>query len=150
MPQTRIDIERQLGAALVPMARAYRRYIDRGLASMALSHSTALAVMVLGRLGDGVRQRALADELGLEAPSVVPLLDGMERDGLVERRVDPDDKRVRTLHLTETGRALATEAESRTVKIRESVFAGVPDSDLSATLRVLDRLARQFSTEGQG
>jgi MarR family transcriptional regulator for hemolysin len=141
-------LQRDFGARLVPLARLYRRYLDRGLADLSLSHSTALAVMVLGRMGDGVRQGALADELGVEGPTVVPLLDHMERTGLVERRVDASDKRARSLHLTDAGRALARQAEERSVTIRRAVFDAVPDADLATALRVLDQVRTALSTTG--
>jgi MarR family transcriptional regulator for hemolysin len=138
-------LQRDFGARLVPLARLYRRYLDRGLAALSLSHSTALAVMVLGRIGDGVRQGALADELGVEGPTVVPLLDQMERAGLVERRVDASDKRARSLHLTDAGRALARQAEERSVTIRSAVFDAIPDADLAIALRVLDQIRAVLS-----
>lgn len=135
------DNRRAFTAILMPLARAYRRHVDRALASTGQSHATALAVMLLGRLGDGVRQGALAEELGVEAPSVVPLIDAMEREGLVERRVDPGDRRARTLHLSDAGRALAAEAELVTARVRTELFAGIPPEDIAATTRTLRRLS---------
>lgn len=101
--------------------------------------------MVLGRLGDGVRQGAFADELGVEGPSVVPLLDQMERAGLVERRIDATDKRARSLYLTDAGRALAGQAEERSIAIRSAVFDSIPDDDLAVALRVLDQVRSALS-----
>lgn len=134
------DHQRQFSALLMPLARAYRRYVDRALVSTGQSHATALAAMLLGRMGDGVRQGALAEQLGVEAPSVVPLVDAMEREGLVERRVDPTDKRARTLHLSAAGRQLANDAEIVTARVRAELFAGIADADVAAAMRVMARL----------
>lgn len=128
-------------ALLLPLGRAYRRHVDRALASTGQSHATALAVMLLGRLGDGVRQGALAEELGVEAPSVVPLIDAMAREGLVERRVDPTDKRARTLHLSDAGRDLAARAEIVSAEVRAQLFAGIPDADVATAVAVMRRLS---------
>lgn len=133
-------LHRRFAAQLVPMARAYRRHLDRGMAGLSLSHTSALAVMLIGRADCGLRQGALADQLGVEAPSVVPLLDQLERGGLVERRVDATDKRARTLHLTDGGRAIAAEVEARTAEIRRELFADIDHADMIAATRVLDRL----------
>ena len=35
---------------------------------------------------DGLNQRELADELGIETPTIVRLLDAMEKQGFIERR----------------------------------------------------------------
>lgn len=137
-------LRRRFSARLVPMARGYRRYLDRGLAGLSLSHTAALAVMLVGRAGDGMRQGALADQLGMEAPSVVPLLDQLERSGLVERRVDATDKRARLLHLTGAGRTIAAQVEERTAAIRAELFADINAADLVAATRVLDQLHAVF------
>jgi MarR family transcriptional regulator for hemolysin len=140
-----IALRRHFSARLVPMARAYRRYLDRGLAGLSLSHTAALAVMLIGRSEEGLRQGTLADQLGVEAPSVVPVVDQLERSGLVERRVDATDKRARLLHLTSEGTALAVEVEARTASIRAELFAGIEDADLQAASRVLDKLHAVFA-----
>lgn len=134
---------------MIPLARSYRRCIDRSLATVAMSHSTALAVMLLGRTPDGMRQGVLAEQMGMEPASIVPVIDGMARDALVERRIDPQDKRGRTLHLTETGRRMAAEAETRTAALRAEVFAEIDTDDLMATLRVLERLSRAVEAANQ-
>ncbi len=140
MTESDPHLQRRFGARLVPLARGYRRYLDRGLSELSLSHSMGLAVMLLGRMEEGVRQGALADQLGMEPPSAVPLVDQMERGGLVERRIDAGDKRARTLHLTQAGRDLAARAEARSAEIRAELFDGIDKADLSTALAVLDRL----------
>jgi len=100
----------------------------------------ALAVMLIGRAAEGLRQGALADQLGVEAPSVVPLIDQLERSGLVERRVDTTDKRARLLHLTAAGTTLAAQVEARTAEIRQTLLACIEAEELVIATRVLDRL----------
>jgi MarR family transcriptional regulator for hemolysin len=133
-------MQRDLTARLVSLSRAYRRFLDRRLADLPLAHHSALAAMLLGRLGDGVRQGTLAELLGVEGPTVVPMLDRMERAGLVQRTVDPSDKRARALVLTPVGREVAATAEIRSDEVRDTLFDGVSEEDLAAAVRVLDRL----------
>ena len=149
MPTDSHALHRRLGGLIVPVSRAYRKYVDNRLASLPLSHSSALAVMVLGRLGDGVRQGVLAEHLGLEGPTIVPMIDRMERAGLVERHVDPDDKRARTVHLTAMGRDVAEQAEAMSAAVREEVFAGIDQRDLDATARVLEHLQAVIDADAE-
>lgn len=149
MPMSRTMIERRFGAALAPTARSYRSHMDRRLADLSLSHSMAIAVMVLGRMGDGAPQGALADQLGVEGPSVVPLVDRMERAGLAERRADASDKRVRTLHLTDAGRLLAAQAEERSAEVRRVLLAEFDRDDLETAMRVLERLQQVVTDTGR-
>lgn len=58
-------------------------------------------------LDGGTTTIAELAELVNRSPSATSrLVDGLERRRLVERRVDPDDGRIRTVWLTERGRAL--------------------------------------------
>src|SRR5579863_1266802 len=51
----------------------------------------------------GSSQQAIAARLGIAPSRLVPLVDGMEERGLVERRRDPQDRRNHALHLTAEG-----------------------------------------------
>ncbi|MET4897068.1 MarR family transcriptional regulator [Sphingomonadaceae bacterium jetA1] len=133
-------IQRRLGSVLIQFARRYRRHLDRELVDLPVSQTGGVAVMMLGRLDDGVRQGVLAEMLGVEAPTIVPLIDEMERNGFVRREVDPVDRRARKVHLTAPGRSMALAAEQRVAEVRKELFAGIAAADLETTLGVLDRL----------
>lgn len=98
--------------------------------------------MLLGRMEDGVRQGMLAEQLGVEGPTVVPLVDQIERAGLAERRPDASDKRAKTIHLTPAGRSLAALAETRSAEIRSALFADIPAEDLAIAITVVERLSQ--------
>lgn len=129
--------ERALAGGLLRLARVYRREIDRALAAHGLSDAKALPVLHIARLGEGVRQGVLANDLGIEGPSLVRLLDQLSAAGLVERRDDPRDGRAKTLHLTAEGRALAKVIEAAVDRVRADLLSGVEDRDLATTVRVL-------------
>lgn len=135
----RTENERAFTAGLLRLTRIYRREIDRALAAHGLSDARALPVLHIARLGDGVRQGVLAEELGVEGPSLVRILDQLCAAGLVERRDDPNDRRARTLHLSAEGRALAAVVEEGVDAFRGGLMGSISDEDLSATLRTLAR-----------
>jgi MarR family transcriptional regulator for hemolysin len=120
---------------LLRLARVYRRAVDRNLGEHGISDARALPVLQIARSGGGMRQGMLAEELGIEGPSLVRLLDQICAAGLVERRDDPKDRRAKTLHVTEGGRALAGVLEALLSEFRNQLMAEVSDEDLAATLR---------------
>lgn len=127
-------------ASLMVLSRAYRGAADNALSEYGLSQATAWPVIIAGRLGDGVRQGALAEALGVEGPSLVRVLDQLVLAGLMERRQDAHDRRARTLHLTPDGQALRQHVESVLATLRRQLFKDVSDADLEACLRVFDTL----------
>src|SRR5579884_1872367 len=54
--------------------------------------------------GEGQPQQALAHRLHIPPSRMVALVDELEERGLLERRAAPNDRRVRTLHVTTAGR----------------------------------------------
>lgn len=137
-------------ANLMVLSRAYRGAADKALADYGLSQATAWPVILAGRLGDGVRQGALAEALGVEGPSLVRVLDQLVAAGLMERREDPHDRRARTLHLTEAGHALRAQVEDVLVELRRGIFHDVSESDLQACLRVFDAMKVSLGRSGAG
>jgi MarR family transcriptional regulator for hemolysin len=132
---------RSFTSSLLRLAHVYRREVNRCLTRHGLSDARALPVLQITRSGNGMRQGVLADELGLEGPSLVRLLDQLCAAGLVERRTDPTDGRANTLHVTVAGRELAAVIEKMLAELRERLLAEVSDADLAATLRAFAVLA---------
>jgi MarR family transcriptional regulator for hemolysin len=127
-------------SSLVRLARYYRLSVDEALTGLGLSDALALPVVLLGRRPDGVRQNVLADELGMEGPSLVRLLDKLVEDGLVERREDPSDRRAKIVRLTKLGLAHSERASQALDAFRAELLDGVSMADLEACLRVFKRM----------
>jgi MarR family transcriptional regulator for hemolysin len=130
-----------LASALPQVARAYRAAVDKVAAEYGLSQATGLPVLIMGRLGEGVRCGVLADRLGVEASSLVRVTDLLLESGLVERREDEHDRRAKTLHLTPEGASRAQKMEKALLPFRRKLFANIAENDVYACLRVLDGLA---------
>ncbi|WP_189184580.1 MarR family winged helix-turn-helix transcriptional regulator [Streptomyces albiflavescens] len=87
---------------------------------------------LLGHLEEcgGCRATDLASHYALDKSTVSRQVAALQRAGLIERRLDPDDHRVQVLHLTEAGtRILAQVTESRRDAFRERL-SGWPEEDL--------------------
>src|ERR1700712_2115852 len=50
---------------------------------------------------DGLTQKEIADKLGLEGPTLIPIIDNLEKDGFITRMVDKNDRRNNRIFLTE-------------------------------------------------
>ena len=80
----------------------------------------------------------IAGRLGISAATASRACDGLARTGLVERRDDPDDRRVRRVHVTETGASYVERfAAARLDAVRELVAALDPEQQQ----RLYDALA---------
>jgi len=151
MTSARVAQERTFAQSLLRLARVYRREVNRALAAHGISDAKAMPVLQIARAGDGLRQGALAEEIGVEGPSLVRILDQLCQAGLVERRDDPTDKRAKTLHLTSEGQALAAVVEDAVQVVRAQMLVDVGDDDLAAALRTFAAFeAALEAAAGQG
>lgn len=93
--------------------------------------------------GGQVTMSELANAVSLTTGGVTRLADRLERDGLVERRSCPTDRRVVHLNLTAAGQdRLATALEHHLEALDARVASRIAPSDLSTLERVLDDLRR--------
>ena len=100
-------MEPPLGRRLYLGQRAVADVLDDRLND----HGASLWNWVLLReamLADGASQRELARRMRIEPPTLVRHLDKLADDGYVERRPDPDDRRVVRVIVTSKGRARLT------------------------------------------
>ncbi|MEB0048658.1 MULTISPECIES: MarR family winged helix-turn-helix transcriptional regulator [unclassified Pseudomonas] len=126
-----------ISSAMVVSARHWRKICQTTLANYGISEACAVPLLMIGRLGEGVRQVTVAHAAGMESPSLVRLLDQLCNSGYVCRTEDPHDRRAKCLSLTETGRELVQAVEIELVRLRHEVLEGIAVSDLEAALRVL-------------
>ena len=139
MPDT-ASLRFAVTSALLKAGRNWRRVASAAIGHHGISEACALPLITVRRLGDGVRQVTVADEIGLEGPSLVRLLDQLCAGGLIERRDDPNDRRAKCLWLTRAGREVVEEMERELTALRVRVFRDVSDEDLAAVARVFDAI----------
>jgi DNA-binding MarR family transcriptional regulator len=121
-PGTRA-LDREIGELLVQLIEASKVHFVEAIAALGFTAPQAFA---LRTLHDPCPMRDLADVLGHDPSYITGLIDQLEERGLVERRPDPTDRRVRLLVVTEEGRR----AQER---IDDAMFGHLP---------VLDALTR--------
>jgi DNA-binding MarR family transcriptional regulator len=88
----------------------------------------------------GQSQQALAERLGVPASRMVAMVDHLEDGGLVERRPDPGDRRVRGLYLTRKGRGALERAAKIAIDYETRLCAGIDRDEREQLIDLLQRL----------
>jgi DNA-binding MarR family transcriptional regulator len=89
---------------------------------------------------DGLPLSELGKRCGLESSTMTPLVDELERRGLVQRLRSPEDRRVVRLYLTERGRDLEPRLRALVLRLQEIAVAGIPQSEIEVMRSVLERI----------
>lgn len=131
----RSDVTNELATA----SRKMRTGFDALVRTRGLTLARARALMLLAR-HPGISQTELAGLLEIENPTVVRLLDGLEKQGLIRRTPAADDRRVKRIDLTEAAEDQVDEIEDLAEVMRGTMARGIPEADLTVTLNVLRRM----------
>ncbi|KEZ90332.1 MULTISPECIES: MarR family winged helix-turn-helix transcriptional regulator [Clostridia] len=87
-----------------------------------------------------ITQKQLADKMSLKEPSVVRLLDKMELYGWVNRISSNDDKRMKFLALTDSGKEIETAMLDVAEKFKSDVLNGISPEDLDVFKATLNKM----------
>jgi DNA-binding MarR family transcriptional regulator len=136
--------------AVETIQREMTAFARRARASAGRMHPelSLVSYTLLGHLEEsgGCRATDLASHYALDKSTVSRQVAALERAGLIERRLDPEDHRVQVLHLTEAGtQILAQVTRSRRVAFRERL-TGWSEEDLT---RFASYLLRYNATASQ-
>jgi DNA-binding MarR family transcriptional regulator len=85
-------------------------------------------------------QSELAEMVGLDKTTMVVTVDELERTGLAERRVSPDDRRARIIAVTPAGKRKLAEAEKVKERVQADVLGGLSGPEGDALIESLSKL----------
>ncbi len=126
--------------AFVELLGAERRLRSREQnRSRDLTQSQLRALSALSKV-DEVTAGELAKSADLNPASVTAMLDQLEANDIIERRRAEQDRRMCMVSLTEKGRAILDERQANWLALWQEHFGHMPDEDLSAALRVIQKM----------
>ena len=129
-----------IGLHLARTARIVGRAFDAALERVDGSLPMWLVLLNL-KIRVNTNQRELADAVGITGPTLTHHLNAMERDGLLTRRRDPDNRRNHLVEITPAGERafvrLAAAAQAFDAQLRGSLTA----NELSNLRSLLNQLA---------
>ncbi|WP_449255891.1 MarR family winged helix-turn-helix transcriptional regulator [Bosea sp. (in: a-proteobacteria)] len=137
------DLRAAFTAELAAVNRKLRALVDERARGMGLTLARARLLMELAR-EDGLIQSDLAGLLEIEQPTLVRLLDGLERNGMIERRAVAGDRRARQVFLTPMARAQAEDILAFLAELRADILLGIAPQELEMALDVLRRTSRNI------
>jgi DNA-binding MarR family transcriptional regulator len=135
----------QLADLLYRLTRRLRRAQAERLAPLGLTPAQERALRIMTRSEQPLRMTELADQLGIVPRSLTRVIDTLEEAGLVQREIDPRNRRATLLHLTERGQAVRDDMRQARRRAAEDLFAPLNEQDrktLTALLTIIDSQSR--------
>ena len=128
-----------IGLLVSRTAKALSRAFDEALAAVGGSTSTWLVLLAL-KSGEHRTQGELAEVIGVRQPTVTHHLDGLERNGLVRREREPDNRRVQRVTLTDAGEQLFLRLRRAAASFDGRLRSGLDDTEIAELRRLMAHL----------
>src|SRR4051794_13700530 len=128
-----------LAAMLAPLVRDLMAAEQPILDAHGLTMWGYVVLLALDR-GAMRSQAALAEAIGADKTRIIRTLDELQEAGHIERRPDPDDRRVRLLAITDSGRAVKDAAQADIQRGEERWLQRLSADERRVFLKALRRL----------
>ncbi len=143
------------GALMLRVAHAFYRLNESGLAGAGVSFAqfhllTELLFSELCLDCAGLNPSTISERRGVSRNTISALISSLEAQGLVQRRVDVDDRRRFIVELTESGRELARQQANEHYQAMSSFFDALSPGEKETLIRLLEKLAADVRLNPQG
>ena len=141
------DFQNNIGFIVNKTAKAFVKALDSELREKVGVTVGQWKVMVMLVNQDGLSQKEIAERLGLEGPTLIPVIDKMEKDELVVRKIDPYDRRNNRIYRTEKANELWNAMVKCAAKIRQVSLKDIPEENIYITKNVLENVYQNLRNE---
>jgi MarR family transcriptional regulator, transcriptional regulator for hemolysin len=139
------DPESTAGFWINRASRLLLRRLDGRLRPFGFAMSYLPVLRALAR-NQSLSQKELAQLARVEQPTMAEMLARMERDGVVQREPNPDDKRGNLISLTRSTRARFPKAKAALVEGEREAMAGLSDAEKVLLRKLLQRVVRNVES----
>jgi len=131
--------DEDFGFLIHDVARLLRKNFNRRVQSFGLTQEQCRVILHLSR-NEGIQQVDLAELLEIKPITLARLLDKLQENGLIERRLNPADRRAFLLYLTPQAHSIVKKILAIGSATRTDANKRVSQSDLAMLYSVLSRL----------
>ena len=97
-------------------------------------------IIVILTIKEGITQKHIADMAFVEAPTLVPVIDKMEKEGYVTRQSDPGDRRNNLIFMTKKSKDIVDPIIDCILEIRNMGLDKISKKDMETAKKVLEQI----------
>lgn len=141
-------LEERFSGALHNTARAWKAAVNRRLKYLGLSQASWTTIAVIAKTSTSMSQIELANQLGVEAATMVSMIDRLVKAQLVTREPSPSDRRIKLIVLTSAGTQLYGKVKAEATVFREELLGDIDPEKLLVATELLEHLQRVAESAG--
>src|SRR5713226_1574481 len=142
----KLDLSDSLGMLVFLTSKSLERLVEAEMKKrLGLTGSKWKIILALN-LSDDLSQKELAEKIYVDGSTLVPIIDKMERDGLVQRKQDPNDRRNNRIFLTKKSESIVNSIIEIILELRKIIYKGLSQEELESTKKILKKIFESADT----
>lgn len=134
----KLDIANSLAMSVFLASKSQERLAELEMKKqLGLTPSQWKIILALN-ISDGLTQKELADKIYVDGSTLVPILDKMEQNGLIERRADSKDRRINRIFLTSKSESTVDSIILIVLQLRKMIYRGLSEDQINSARKILD------------
>jgi MarR family transcriptional regulator for hemolysin len=135
------DYQNSIGFIINRIGKSLINVIDQELRrKFTITFGQWKVLIIIANSDQGLTQKDIADKLVLEGPTLIPILDKLERDELVVRKTDTKDRRINRIYLTERADGFLNDTIECVAQIKKISLNNLSESEISITKNTLEKM----------
>ncbi len=118
---------------------------NRRLQEYGVTRVQWIAIFYIGKYDNGIFQRELSDLMNVKESSMVRLIDRMEKEELVIRKKNDNDRRITSIFLTDKGIILRNKLLPLGEQFQKDATIGISSEELDIFKKVLEKMVNNIS-----
>jgi MarR family transcriptional regulator, transcriptional regulator for hemolysin len=141
------DFQQSVGYWLTLTTQAYHRAVCEELAPHGITYRQSMVLGWLAIEGE-LSQAELASKMMVEPPTLVGILDRMERDGWISRHSCPRDRRKKLIRANPAAEPVWDKIVECATRVRAQATDGLSDRQLATLNKLLRRVQQNVKARG--
>ena len=136
----KLDMENSLGTTIFLATKSMERAAEYRIKNELDLTSSQWKVILALNYFNGISQKELASKIFVDGSTLVPVIDKMENNGLVERKPDPNDRRNNLIFLTKKSESTIDSITEIVLQLRKEFFKGISQKEQDKVQIILRKI----------
>ena len=141
----KFDYENSFGFVIYSASKMMQKAFDLELRNRTGINLVQSKVIFALNMQSGPTQRELADKIGVESPTLVPIIDKMEQDGYVKRKLDSKDRRIKRIYSTAKADSMWDSMMECAAQIRKTAIQDLSEPEIKSALDVVKKMTENLA-----
>lgn len=136
----KLELENSLGALIFLASKSQERIAEIAIKKqLGLTPSQWKIILALNMM-NGLTQKDLAEKIYIDGSTLVPVIDKMEKNGWVERKLDSKDRRINRVFLTKKSESTVNSITLIIMQLRKIIYKGISESEIDRVKKTLKNI----------